>query len=343
MQKREIHAWAAGVCDRVKSGVTNEDSRVEMKADWPEPKKAARRIGAHANSMHSEPILWLIGLDEKKGVVGLSASRDPGTWYAECRSIFDGVAPDLGGAVLFEFDGKQVAAIQFETDAAPYVVKNTSGEGPFQFELPWRDGTLTRSAHQREVLQILLPIQRLPDFEVLEATVTANPTSDTGVNTSAQWHVEIIAFAEPATREPVTIPFHRMEVVIKRVDHTENALTLGVQMQPVAEYQLLDPARIWATSSEAVLGCPGRVRIVARGYDVLAITPVDPAASQRVIVRVLPTHAEFPRVFEITTIPASDRGSHLGRWVYPSHRVDEPRDKNMPRIQLESRIKIPKF
>jgi hypothetical protein len=325
MKKREIHAWAAAVCDRVKSGVTNEDSQVEFKADWPDPKRAARRIGAHANSMHSEPILWLVGVDEKNGVIGLSTSRDPGAWYEECRSVFDGVAPDLGGAVSFEYEGKQVAAIQFDTDAAPYVVKNASGQGPFQSEVPWRDGTLTRSAHQREILQILLPAQRLPVFEVLEATVWADGT---GTNSSAEWKLEIIAFAEPATREPVTIPFHRMEVVIQRADNGENALTLDVQMQPVAEYQLLDPARIWATPSEAVLGCPGRVRIFARGFEVLEITPVDPSAPKRVIVRVLPTHAEFPRVFDVTVLPVSDRGSQLGRWVYPSYRVDQPRSKD---------------
>jgi hypothetical protein len=325
MKKREIHSWAAAVCDRVKSGVTNEDSQVEFKADWPEPKRAARRIGAHANSMHSEPILWLVGVDEKNGVVGLSTSRDPGAWYEECRSVFDGVAPDLGGAVSFEYDGKQVTAIQFDTDAAPYVVKDPLGKGPFQSEVPWRDGTITRSAHQREILQILLPAQRLPVFEVLEATVWADAT---GTNSSAKWNVEVIAFAEPATREPVTIPFHRMKVLIKRADNGENALTLDVHMQPVAEYQLLDPARIWATSSEAVLGCPGRVRIFARGYEVLDLAPVDPAAPKLVIVRVLPTHAEFPRVFEVTVLPVSDRGSQLGRWVYPSDRVDQPADKD---------------
>src|ERR1700680_1049894 len=122
MQKREIHAWAAAVCDRVKAGIRNEDSRVEMKLAWPEARRAARQLGAHANSMRSEPILWLIGVDEKTGVAGLSSSIDPGQWYAECRSAFDGVAPDLGGVVSFEFDGKQLVAIQFDTEAAPYVI-----------------------------------------------------------------------------------------------------------------------------------------------------------------------------------------------------------------------------
>src|SRR3989442_15419291 len=106
MQKQAIHSWAAEVCSRVARGIRNEDYRVEWKADWIDAKKAARRLAGHANSMRSEPILWIFGADEKTGVVGLTQTRDPGNWYAEARSVFDGVAPDLGGIVQFEFDGK---------------------------------------------------------------------------------------------------------------------------------------------------------------------------------------------------------------------------------------------
>ena len=329
MQKQAIIVWASEVCTRVSRGIRNEDSRVELKGEWIDAKKAARRIAGHANSMRGEPILWIFGVDEKVGIVGLADTRDPGEWYASARSVFDGAAPDLGGIVTVEFDGKELVAMQLNTDSAPYVVKNVSGDGPIQFEVPWRDGTLLRSAHQRELLQILLPIQRLPTFEPIEATLIANQDGGT-----LDWRAEVIAFVEPATPDYVTVPFHRMEVVVKRHDGSNLELTLSPSMMPVAQYELLDPRRIWATSSEVIIGCPGRVRITARGYDPITIGEAEPEGDRRIVIRVLPTHAQFPRTFEVTLVPSIDRASHAGHWVFPSHRQDERREKNMPVINL---------
>jgi hypothetical protein len=50
MTRTEIEAWALRVIDSVKAGAPNEDSRVELKREWIEPKKAARRLAAHANA-----------------------------------------------------------------------------------------------------------------------------------------------------------------------------------------------------------------------------------------------------------------------------------------------------
>jgi hypothetical protein len=67
MRKHEIESWALSVIDRVRSGAANEDSRVELKREWIAPDRAARRLAAHANSALGEPILWLIGVDQKSG------------------------------------------------------------------------------------------------------------------------------------------------------------------------------------------------------------------------------------------------------------------------------------
>jgi hypothetical protein len=82
MKATEIDAWALRVIDQVVSGKPNEDSRVELKADWPiDYSKAARRIAGHANAARGDPILWLIGVDQATGVKKCTP-MDPATWFA---------------------------------------------------------------------------------------------------------------------------------------------------------------------------------------------------------------------------------------------------------------------
>ncbi|PYS76160.1 MAG: hypothetical protein DMF66_16260 [Acidobacteria bacterium] len=57
--------------EQIRCGQPNEDARVELKAAWPnDAYKAARQIAAHANPAGGEPILWVIGVDQKGEVVG---------------------------------------------------------------------------------------------------------------------------------------------------------------------------------------------------------------------------------------------------------------------------------
>lgn len=64
MRQSDIEYWALSIIDRVKSKQPIEDSRVELKASWPDPKKAARRLAGHANAARGEPILWLVGIND---------------------------------------------------------------------------------------------------------------------------------------------------------------------------------------------------------------------------------------------------------------------------------------
>jgi hypothetical protein len=56
MKTHEIEAWALRVIQRVRSGGGVEDFRVELKREFIDPEKAARRIAGHANSAGGEPI-----------------------------------------------------------------------------------------------------------------------------------------------------------------------------------------------------------------------------------------------------------------------------------------------
>jgi hypothetical protein len=69
MSKRthEIESWALNVIDRVLAKQSIEDDRVEAKAIWPDDtKKTARQLAGQANAARGEPILWLIGVEEKR-------------------------------------------------------------------------------------------------------------------------------------------------------------------------------------------------------------------------------------------------------------------------------------
>ena len=55
---------------------------------------AARRIAAHANAARLEPILWILGVDEKAAVVKGASAIDPAEWYARVTAEFsDAWAP----------------------------------------------------------------------------------------------------------------------------------------------------------------------------------------------------------------------------------------------------------
>jgi hypothetical protein len=158
MKNSQIERWALEVIERVEAHQPIEDTRVELKAKWPDdPAKAARRIAGHANAAQGERILWLIGLDEETGVSGAEYTEMT-EWLPRISVQFDSLVPQCHHLNVPTGKGKTVAAFVFETDRAPYVVKNpafgsTKGEG-VKFEVPWRDGTQIRSATRSDLIRI---------------------------------------------------------------------------------------------------------------------------------------------------------------------------------------------
>lgn len=59
MNPIQIESWGLRVIDCVKKGQPNEDFLVELKRDWIEKEKAARRIASHANAARGENISLL--------------------------------------------------------------------------------------------------------------------------------------------------------------------------------------------------------------------------------------------------------------------------------------------
>jgi hypothetical protein len=89
MRNHEIEAWALGIIDSVKNGKPIEDSRVELKREWPSDHwKSARQIAGHCNAARGEHVLWLVGIDQKKGVMG-AVYAELSNWFAQVDACFD--------------------------------------------------------------------------------------------------------------------------------------------------------------------------------------------------------------------------------------------------------------
>jgi hypothetical protein len=218
MRLHEIENWARRIVARVKRGEQREDSLVELKAKWPDPRWSARQLAAHANAARGNPILWIVGLDEQHGIVG-AAHNEVGDWYAQIRAEFEsGVAPSLLGHPTFDEDGHSLTPLLFSTDRPPYVVRNPARDspksGPFSLEVPWREGTNVRSAGRAELLQILTEQVQLPTIELLaaESAATRNKAAEA---TFVAWNIELEIYFTCHSREPLVFPFHRMLVAAR--------------------------------------------------------------------------------------------------------------------------------
>ena len=161
MTHQEVEIWAREIVEAVLANQRIEDSRIELKSSFPDPRKAADRLAAHANAARGAFILWLIGVDEKNCKLTNVDPVELANWLKSVESFFDGFAPRLPVDLNFRIDGNTVVALHFEThQGAPFVVKGTKGSYP-EFIVPWREGTALRAARRDDILKILVPIRRL--------------------------------------------------------------------------------------------------------------------------------------------------------------------------------------
>ncbi|ATB33833.1 hypothetical protein MEBOL_007331 [Melittangium boletus DSM 14713] len=217
MRPAEIELWARSIIERVQKKQPVEDARVELKSEWLDKfHQIARRVAGHANAARGEPILWLIGLKEGVGVVGVDLVEFA-SWWRQVSTHFDPPAPtpyELGIPVADE--GKTVVAILFETERAPFVVQNphfNQSRGEIRCEVPWREGTSVRTATRADLLKILVPQQKLPRLEVLWGELSACVDTNWDAD-RVTWRLEAHVFIE-GFEERVAIPRHRCAVSIE--------------------------------------------------------------------------------------------------------------------------------
>lgn len=272
MNSIQIESWALRVIDCVKKGQPNEDFLVELKSEWIETEQAARRIAGSANSARGENILWLIGVDEVKGVIGAS-DNDLASWYPAVESCFNEIAPSMI-SLNIPIDGTTVVALLFETDRAPYVIKNPAygkikGVSA-EFEVPWRDSTRTRTARRSDLIRLIAPLELLPEVEIIDTSLTAtiggkSPSTSNyypdGLNFTADLYIV------PKNRQRIVIPFHRCKVEFEILG-IPILSSNWVDLNPAINYSrglVNRPSSltVQSTNHEIIIDDPGKISLKA--------------------------------------------------------------------------------
>jgi hypothetical protein len=305
MTSQQIETWALRVIHQVEANQPMEDARVELKREWPTNlNQAARQLAGHANAAHGEDILWLIGADEKQGIVGATA-QNLATWFSVLQAEFDAVAPPISD-VNVPWNGKTIVALHFETERAPFVVRNVvhgnPQGGPVSRELPWREGTAVRSATRADVLRLLTPLARLPGVEWLGLALWASD-----IKGKAAWRLDAYLYVVPPPDGETVIAAHRCDLWFEMVGKIARTALTGLTFGS-------DSSLNKTSRSSLVISTPGLITLSAVCPDACPQIPAfDPV---QVGVTVRPIHSESAIVFEQTLAHVPGRQDYLGLWAH---------------------------
>jgi len=318
----EIEAWVLRIIDQQKHNQPCEDSLVEMKSEWLEPKRVARLLAAHANAARGEDILWIIGIDESKGVVGAD-DKELADWLPAVKACFDGVFPEVVDLNV-PVDEKTVVALLFSTDRAPFVVKNITygrpGSGPVELEVPWREGCSTRSARREDLIRLLVPITRQPSLEVLGATLTIDEPSRASNPSLCNWDMNIKLYIAPSDQNRIVIPCHKCQISIT-VDQEQVVVNKGISLSPPVYYRRglqshVDSITIGSTKSEAIIDGPGRLNVRA---NLQARKPNKITSSESVLMIRMCCIGDYKPLSVVTNlrrVTEKGRERFLAKWEY---------------------------
>lgn len=328
MKKQEIEFKVLDLLERLEKGQPVEDDTIELKAEWPKDHfRAARRIAAHANSARGEPILWLIGVDEKKGAVGADF-EELSIWYAKVRSCFDQLmAPDLVSLGI-PYEGKTVVALLFETERAPFVIRIPASTGLVTHEVPWREANSTRSARRSDLIKLLYPIQKKPAVEILDGKLELQKAiTKIDNNEVYQWNLSMKIYLVTFSSETVVIPFHRCEIVFRPEGRPDENKFENIRITPPTSYstralkQTRESLTIESTDSEVLINTAGMAFLNAEFYS--SETPGPKMFEQIMVKGLLKTHHESDPInldANFTLIRQSlknnDSDRVLGKWQF---------------------------
>lgn len=209
MLKSQIEFNVLSIVDRVQKGEQIEDSRYELKSELIPPAKAARRIAAHANAAGGDQIIWIIGLNEKTGELTSVKRSDYENWFQKVISEFVELYPDII-ELFIPYQNQTILALIIETDRAPFVIKSPEGKA-VQYEVPWREGTMTRSAKRSDLLKILVPAISIPKFDFLKGDLTFYYPDKNPESKVFDWHFKLHIYITPFTDQLIAFPFHQCQ------------------------------------------------------------------------------------------------------------------------------------
>ncbi|WP_230116636.1 hypothetical protein [Arthrobacter sp. Bi83] len=211
MRAIDLEARVISAVDQLRAGQNVEHDLIECKRSWPQEKKA-RQLAGSLNRAGGDPVIYIIGIDEKTGAVHDVSDTDILDWWSQIVPQFDHTPPELVRHLNVQVgEGRDhVVALAVASDRAPYVVK--TGSANPSLEVPMREGTGTRSARRDELLRMLIPAVRLPQVLVLHVGLRADYYPETPRGNEARVHVggQMRLYVEHNDVNIVTLPAHGM-------------------------------------------------------------------------------------------------------------------------------------
>lgn len=174
-------------------------------------------------------MLWIIGVDEHAATIAGARLEDLASWYPQVEAEFEGHAPSLLRSLSVVHEDAVVVGLLFAADHPPYVVRNRSGRdagaGPATREVPYREGTATRSATRADLLRILAPRAYLPVFEAV------NGFLQLAANNNHDFSVEL--YCMPRLESQVGLAVHRITILLHDTDDRQHTSPDSLQSTEV--------------------------------------------------------------------------------------------------------------
>jgi len=326
MRQNDIENWALSIIERVESKQPVEDSRVELKSEWPKDhNKAARQIAGHANAARGQPILWLLGVDEEKGVTGIH-HEEISNWKQSIEAEFDALPPYLTHLNI-PYKNNTVVALLWETERRPFLVKNPlygkRKGGTISLEVPWRDAGSTRTAKRMDLLRLLSPVTKNPSFEIIrgELAISKGEISSTG-SPLCTGGLSLDVYIVPGSSDRVVIPCHKCEANLKFIE-SGLILNLGVLFDTSfsafpTKHSAPHPPPIDCTAAEIIINGPGMARIWTMNPSLSSEQKSLACGDMEIQAKMLPVGSDIPISIATNLEQEKTPRGALGRWVVKS-------------------------
>jgi hypothetical protein len=186
--------------------------------------------------------------------------------------MFVGLSPALFDLNI-TFEGKSVVALCFDTSRFPHVVKNPDHgtlQGIPELEVPWREGTRTRSATRNELILMLSPVVKIPKVEILDGDIRFVMMATDPVSHELRFNLKV--YVVPLNATPLTFPFHKCTAILGANGQTISdkfTLTMDTPTRKLAKKQAAQAQKIRAASN--YYETPAQVT-VSTGNDIVETT-----------------------------------------------------------------------